>query len=65
LGTKPEPVTVGPLLENAPIAVLLTDATDALLGWNRRAEGVLELSPEHLGHPIDQALPTASPLRVG
>jgi serine phosphatase RsbU (regulator of sigma subunit)/anti-sigma regulatory factor (Ser/Thr protein kinase) len=62
LGANPEPADVGPLLENAPIAVLLTDATGALLGWNRHAEGVLELGAEHLGHPIDQALPTASSL---
>jgi PAS domain S-box-containing protein len=50
------------LLEHAPIAVLLTDATGALLGWNRRAEGLLGLDAADRGHPIDQALPTASSL---
>ena len=62
LGADPGPAAVGPLLEHAPIAVLLTDATGALLGWNHRAEGLLDLDAAHRGHPIDQALPTASSL---
>jgi serine phosphatase RsbU (regulator of sigma subunit) len=32
------------------------------LGWNRRAEGLLDLDAAHRGHPIDQLLPTASSL---
>jgi serine phosphatase RsbU (regulator of sigma subunit) len=56
------PTAVGPLLEHAPIAVLLTDATGALLGWNRRAEVLLNLDAAHQGRRIDQALPGASSL---
>jgi serine phosphatase RsbU (regulator of sigma subunit)/anti-sigma regulatory factor (Ser/Thr protein kinase) len=50
------------LLEHAPIAVLLTDATGALLGWNRRAEILLDLDAAHHGRQIDQVLPRASSL---
>jgi serine phosphatase RsbU (regulator of sigma subunit) len=61
-GAQREPTAVGPLLEHAPIAVLLTDAAGALLGWNRRAEVLLDLDAAHRRRPIDQALPTASSL---
>ncbi|MCU1669908.1 MAG: putative Serine phosphatase RsbU, regulator of sigma subunit [Blastococcus sp.] len=56
------PTAVGPLLEHAPIAVLLTDATGALLGWNRRAEVLLGLGTGNHGSRIDQVLPVASSL---
>ena len=50
------------MLEHAPIAVLLTDAAGALLGWNRRAEVLVGLGTAHHGHRIDQVLPGASSL---
>ena len=56
------PTAVGPLLEHAPIAVLLTDATGALLGWNRRAGVLLGLGTGNHGSRIDQVLPGASSL---
>jgi PAS domain-containing protein len=62
LRPDPGPTAVGPLLEHAPIAVLLTDATGALLGWNRRAEVLLDLDAAHLGSRVDQVLPGASSL---
>jgi serine phosphatase RsbU (regulator of sigma subunit) len=62
LGAHSEPTAVGPLLEHAPIAVLLTDAAGALLGWNRHAEGLLDLNTAKRGQPIDQLLPAASSL---
>jgi serine phosphatase RsbU (regulator of sigma subunit)/anti-sigma regulatory factor (Ser/Thr protein kinase) len=62
LGGHPEPTAVGPLLEHAPIAVLLTDPAGALLGWNRRAEGLLALEAAQHGQQIDRLLPNASSL---
>jgi hypothetical protein len=44
--------------------VLLTDATGALLGWNRRAEVLPDLDAAQHGHRIDQVLPGASALIV-
>jgi serine phosphatase RsbU (regulator of sigma subunit) len=62
LGANSGQAAVGPLLEHAPIAVLLTDSTGALLGWNRRAEGLLDLDAAHHGHRIDEVLSGASSL---
>jgi serine phosphatase RsbU (regulator of sigma subunit)/anti-sigma regulatory factor (Ser/Thr protein kinase) len=62
LRPDPGPTAVGPLLEHAPIAVLLSDATGALLGWNHRAEVLLDLDAAHHGRRIDQVLPGASSL---
>jgi serine phosphatase RsbU (regulator of sigma subunit) len=59
---EPEPTAVGPLLEHAPIAVLLTDAAGGLLSWNRRAEGLLALDTGDRGRPVDQLLPGAGEL---
>jgi hypothetical protein len=61
-GADRGPTAVGPLLEHAPIAVLLTDAVGALLGWNRRAGALLELGTGHHGQRIDGILPGASSL---
>ena len=38
----------------------IVDATGALLGWNRRAEVLLDLDAAQHGHRIDQVLPGAS-----
>jgi serine phosphatase RsbU (regulator of sigma subunit)/anti-sigma regulatory factor (Ser/Thr protein kinase) len=62
LGRNPGPTAVGPLLEHAPIAVLLTDASGGLLAWNRRAQGLLDLVAGHHGARIDQVLRGASSL---
>src|SRR5690242_9850305 len=61
-GANAGATAVGPLLEHAPIAVFLTDATGALLGWNRRAEGLVGLEAGHHGRRIDSVLPGAAAL---
>jgi serine phosphatase RsbU (regulator of sigma subunit)/PAS domain-containing protein len=53
------PAAVGSLLEHAPIAVLLTAPTGELLGWNRRAEHLLELSEARTGRSVDAVIPGA------
>ncbi|WP_198598054.1 SpoIIE family protein phosphatase [Blastococcus atacamensis] len=55
----PAPAAVGSLLEHAPIAVLVIAPTGELLGWNRRAELLLDLGQTSPGHPVDEVLPGA------
>ncbi|TFV50420.1 SpoIIE family protein phosphatase [Blastococcus sp. TF02A_35] len=58
-GPAPGPAAVGSLLEHAPIAVLVVAPSGELLGWNRRAELVLELGQAPTGHPVDEVVPGA------
>ncbi|WP_121256117.1 GAF domain-containing SpoIIE family protein phosphatase [Nocardioides ferulae] len=41
--------TLGTLLENAPLGVLVADVDGRLLAWNHAAEDLLELEPETVG----------------
>ena len=53
----PGPAAVGSLLEHAPIAVLVVTATGELLGWNRRAERLLDLRQAPVGRSVDEVAP--------
>lgn len=58
--TAPSGLTaVGALLEHAPIAVLVAAQSGELLGWNRRAEEMLNLQPGMNGQLVDAVLPGA------
>ena len=50
---------VGPLLEHAPMAVLVANPRGGLLGWNRRAEALLNLGPLMRGHSVEAVIPGA------
>ena len=56
-GASSAQTAVGSLLEHAPIAVLVATPTGELLGWNRRAEALLDLHPVMSGRPVDDAVP--------
>ena len=59
-GRAPSGLTaVGALLEHAPIAVLVASPSGELLGWNRRAEGLLDLEPAMSGQHVDSVIPGA------
>jgi serine phosphatase RsbU (regulator of sigma subunit)/PAS domain-containing protein len=53
---------VGALLEHAPIGVLVAGASGELLGWNRRAETLLDLRTARRGEPVDALVPGAGAL---
>lgn len=64
-GSAPAGVTaVGALLEHAPIAVLVVDPSGELLGWNRRAEVMLDLQPSINGQSVDAVIPGALSIMV-
>ena len=65
-GRAPSGLTaVGALLEHAPIAVLVASPSGELLGWNRRAEGLLDLEPAISGQPVDTVIPGAQSVIAG
>jgi serine phosphatase RsbU (regulator of sigma subunit)/PAS domain-containing protein len=53
---------VGALLEHAPLGVLVAGASGELLGWNRRAEALLDLRTARRGDPVDALVPGAAAL---
>lgn len=62
-GTGPSGLpAIGALLEHAPIAVLVAGLGGELLGWNRRAEALLDLGPLASGQHVDAVVPGASSL---
>ncbi|WP_346623308.1 GAF domain-containing SpoIIE family protein phosphatase [Blastococcus montanus] len=58
VGTAPAaPAAIGALLDHAPIAVLVAGPAAELLGWNRRAEALLDLRQVRAGQSVDDLLP--------
>ncbi|TQN43258.1 serine phosphatase RsbU (regulator of sigma subunit) [Blastococcus colisei] len=53
---------VGALLEHAPIGVLVASPEGDLLGWNRRAEALLDLRSAAGGQRVDSVVPGAAAL---